>query len=664
MSFYKLFNLALYLLLCISCSSVKQDVTKKENEIFTHSIPMNNENPNRTVNVQTAELIHSEKINDYYFEADQSDNYTLSSENKHLASQKFVGTVPSINFIDTEIHEFVKVIFEEVFKVNYIIDPSITGNITLNTSTSITKQQLYNITESVLEENGAQILYNNGIYSIKKMDNKNAERSIIVSLKHIDAKRLIEELKTILPKDINIEHNKTANSLIVTGNPQKFDAVISILKSFDKDELKGLSFALLHIRHTSSQTIIPELRQVLRITENSDTTLTSISRINSILIVTPRKSILREAKKWIKRLDQDIQKNVRSYVYQVQNRPVEELAKILSDAFVNNSQIAVNEEKKYLSTIESKENDNQAYINQNIQNKQLDVKIIPDSASNSLIIFATPDNYKIIAEAIYKIDITPLQVLIEATIAEVALNDSLKHGVSWYLNNNNGLTTNFSNSSLSQSTTINPGFNVTLGSTNANIVLSALEEITEVEIISTPSMTVLDNQTANLQVGDQVPIATQSINNTTSNTASSINTIELKDTGIILSVTPRLNSSGLVLLDIKQEVSDVTSTTSSGIDSPTIQQRKFQSTVAVKDGNHIILGGLISQKKQMNKSAVPVVHKIPVFGNLFKNKTKISTKNELVVIIKPTIIRNQTDINAIAEELNFKMPNLANMRIQ
>lgn len=177
-------------------------------------------------------------------------------------------------------------------------------------------------------------------------------------------------------------------------------------------------------------------------------------------------------------------------------------------------------------------------------------------------------------------------------------------------------------------------------------------------------MTVLDNQTANLQVGDQVPIATQSINNTTSNTASSINTIELKDTGIILSVTPRLNSSGLVLLDIKQEVSDVTSTTSSGIDSPTIQQRKFQSTVAVKDGNHIILGGLISQKKQMNKSAVPVVHKIPVFGNLFKNKTKISTKNELVVIIKPTIIRNQTDINAIAEELNFKMPNLANMRIQ
>ena len=176
--------------------------------------------------------------------------------------------------------------------------------------------------------------------------------------------------------------------------------------------------------------------------------------------------------------------------------------------------------------------------------------------------------------------------------------------------------------------------------------------------LSTPTLLVLDNQTARLQVGDEVPVATQSAVSVDDPDAPIVNSIEFRDTGVILSITPRVNASGLVLLDIKQEVSEVIETTTSGIDSPTIQQRQVESTIALQDSQTVALGGLIQDRIEETTTGVPLLADIPVLGNLFKSVDDASKRTELLVLIKPRVVRDQEDARIITEALSRKLTSI------
>jgi general secretion pathway protein D len=271
------------------------------------------------------------------------------------------------------------------------------------------------------------------------------------------------------------------------------------------------------------------------------------------------------------------------------------------------------------------------------------------------VIVAKPDDYRLIEAAIRNLDIQPTQVLIEVTIAEVRINDSLRYGVRWFLQNGNNAASLSSDPGGSMGQVF-PGFNYVFNTPNARVVLSTLESVTDVEIISSPALTVLDNQTATLKVGDQVPIATRSARSVTNADAPIVNDIQLKDTGIILSVTPRVNSSGLVMMDITQEASDVVPTTSSSIDSPTIRQRQITSSVAINSGAEIILGGMISRKREKKKSGVPFLKDIPLLGAAFTSDATIDEgKTELVIILRPTVMANRSDVYAVTQEIKNRM---------
>jgi general secretion pathway protein D len=197
-------------------------------------------------------------------------------------------------------------------------------------------------------------------------------------------------------------------------------------------------------------------------------------------------------------------------------------------------------------------------------------------------------------------------------------------------------------------------------------VLSALTSVTDVRVISSPQLMVLDNEAARLQVGDQVPIATQSAVAVSDPEAPIVNTIEYRDTGVILDLVPHVNASGLVTMDIIQEVSSVAKNVTSGIDSPTIQQRQVASSVAVQSGQTIILGGLIRDSKSTGSSGVPVLSEIPVLGNLFKTTTDDSERTELIILLTPRAVRNGQDARDVTEELRRRMPAVRplEMRIQ
>jgi general secretion pathway protein D len=288
------------------------------------------------------------------------------------------------------------------------------------------------------------------------------------------------------------------------------------------------------------------------------------------------------------------------------------------------------------------------------------ISITSDDGNNSIVFYSTPRQYGLIQDALRQLDVLPLQVLIEAAITEVTLNDKLQYGVQWRFSGSGGT------SALSQGTTngllqVFPGFSYFFATANGNIAaaLNELSDITHIKVLSAPKVMVLNNHTASLQVGDEVPVLQAQVTSTLTSDASITNEVNYVDTGVILNVTPRVNDSGLVLLDLQQQVSDVSSTTSSSINSPTIQQRMIQSSVAVNDGQTIALGGLIKDNSNQEKAGIPWLNEVPGLGFLFGSTTGEHDRTELLILLTPRVIRNAADVKTITEELREKIHSAA-----
>jgi general secretion pathway protein D len=292
------------------------------------------------------------------------------------------------------------------------------------------------------------------------------------------------------------------------------------------------------------------------------------------------------------------------------------------------------------------------------------IKIIADEVNNALVILASENEFRMIEAALQRLDIVPMQVLIEATIAEVSLNDQLRYGLQWFFSAGNGSfslndTGEVFNPQLfdnpSQVNPAFPGFNFLYSSTDVRVVLNALTDITDVNVLSAPQLLVLDNRTARLSVGDQVPIPLRSSVSVVDPDAPIVNDIEYRDTGVILRITPRVNAGGLVSLDIAQEVSDVIENNSSNIDAPVIQQRTIQSSVAVQDGESVALAGLIRDSQGEGVTGIPVLSDIPVLGNLFKTTTEQRRRTELLVLLTPRVIGSRAQARAVTDELRRQL---------
>ncbi|WP_027553003.1 type II secretion system secretin GspD [Bradyrhizobium sp. Cp5.3] len=304
------------------------------------------------------------------------------------------------------------------------------------------------------------------------------------------------------------------------------------------------------------------------------------------------------------------------------------------------------------------------------------VRITADSVNNTLLIYASQEQYRIIEQTIKEVDQPQLQVAIDATIAEVTLTDDLQYGVQSYIMSRDlGLKPNtgsfgYNGASAVVSAAADavlqraiPGFNFLVGSAQTpRAVLNALHAITDVKVLSNPSVVVIDNQIATLQVGDEIPIQTGSATVLTgSNTIA--NTTDYRSTGIILRVAPRINANGNVRLDVEQEISNPVANSSSGSSStstntltPTVSTRKVRSSVAVASGQTVLLAGLISDSQTKSRSGIPGLDQIPGLGDVvFGQADKQIKRTELIIFIRPQIIRDGADAHFVAEELRTKL---------
>ncbi len=296
------------------------------------------------------------------------------------------------------------------------------------------------------------------------------------------------------------------------------------------------------------------------------------------------------------------------------------------------------------------------------------VRITADNVNNTLLIYADQANYRIIESTLQQVDQPQLQVSIDATIAEVTLTDELSYGVQFFLTSHNlglrpdqGSLLNSQSAASAAGTVANafinralPGFNFLVGSeAQPSAILDALHTITSVKVLSNPSLVVVNNQAATLQVGDVVPVSTGSATVlTTSNTV--VNTIDYRNTGIILRVSPRINVNGNVRLDVEQEISNVSPQTATSL-TPTVSERKVKSSISVANGQTVLLAGLISEQQNKTRNGIPVLDQIQGLGDAFSHQDNKTTRTELIIFIRPQIIRDSMDAHFVAEELRSKL---------
>jgi len=521
----------------------------------------------------------------------------------------------------------------------------------------------------------------------------------VVQLKYVAASEIRRVLETVAPRGGIVRTDDARNLITLSGNRQDIASMMEAIALFDIDTMKGMSFALVPVKTSQPDAIAGELKTVFA-TDREGPMAGMVQflpnkRLGAILVISPQTQYLRRAETWIRRLDAQAQGSEKQlFTYSVQNRRAQELVDVLQSMFSNeaggtaarrNVAPAYQEASVQSATsppfgpasavpgvtgslgsgsggfggasrlqsapasAPASSSGSTVQLGKDGATDGPRVKIVADDAKNAVLIEATKVDYARVLQVMAKLDVMPNQVLIEATIAEVTLNDDLKFGVRWYMQKKNASYT-FSDAASGALTSVFPGFSYALTAANVAVTLDALNQITNVNIVSSPSLTVMDNKPAVLQIGDQVPITTQSATGILTAGAPIVNSVSYKDTGVILSITPRINESGRVLLDIEQEVSSVVQTTSSSIDSPTIRQRKIKTSVVVNDGDSLVLGGMIQESKSNGRSQIPILGDIPFLGNAASSRSNTIGKTELVILIKPHVIRDLNEARFITDE--------------
>lgn len=609
------------------------------------------------------------------------------------------GRAVTLDFNNAETATVARVFFEEILREPVVVDAGLTGRVTLRTPQPISKPRALAMVREAMAVHGASLTRAGGVWRVGRSQGgrgTNREGGRIVRLQHISPDAARAALGGIAGPGVEVSVLPGQQALSIAGPASDVETISDAIRSIDVDQMRGMSFGLIPLRVASASTVAAEVERVIgrgAAPDQQNFQAIPVTRMNALLIITRRPALLAEARRWIERLDQGGVEGRRIFVYPLQNRRAADVARVLGDILptlrsepqsgrdqsnapaqlagqVATQTVALLSQASGASAQGGGGRSGQTTSGfvlptnaeaagdpsrRNSRESADAIRVSADIATNSVVAIAKPEDRPMVEAAIRRLDVLPAQVLIEATIAEVRLGDNLRHGVRWYFESQ-GHSVSLTDSTSGSFAPVYPGLNYVFSAGGSRVVIHALEQITSVDVVSSPALTVLDNQTARLQVGDQVPITTRSSRSVATTDAPVVNDIELRDTGVILSVTPRVNASGLVVLDIVQEVSDVVPTTTSTIDSPTIRQRRIATTVAVKSGNEVVLGGMIGTSRETTNNGVPFLQNIPLIGNAFRsNAVRSGARTELLIILRPTVIGSQNDLRIVTDQIRSRL---------
>lgn len=541
----------------------------------------------------------------------------------------------------------------------------------------------------------------------------------VFPLRFVSPKEMEKLLKPYAKADAFVSVDTARSMLVLAGTATELTNYQRTIDTFDVDWLKGMSIGVYAVVNVEVAKIMPELDKLFGATGESPMAgmfrFVPIERTNSVIVITPNPEYLAQAEEWLRRLDQGGSENgTQLYVYDVRNVKSVDLADRLNEVFTGQRGSSSSRRTSSrggvapgLQSVEMRGTNDSSRRAEATREKQAaantpaaggaqsftigddesEVRITAVEENNQLLVMGTQSQWGIIQSAIKRLDVEPLQVQIETKILEVKLNDKLEYGVKWYLegligtsNGNSGNTSNrFTDSQPgnqqrglfgSQTKPGADGQNIFYSFINSEIevAINALQQDGSTKTLSAPSLVVLNNKEARINVGEQLPVVQNYLSggfNTGTNgvsTGTSYGSVQFRDVGVILTVTPRVNPGGLVYMEVQQEVSNP------GTQDPTgnysVNKREIETEIAVQSGQTVLLGGLIRENEIRAKNGVPGLSRIPILGNLFGSTSKQRDRTELIVLITPRVVGTQVDAQAITEEYQRRFESLPPLKGQ
>jgi len=553
---------------------------------------------------------------------------------------------------------------------SFRIDPSVQGTLTFSLTGRMSEAQALSSLDRALRSVNAALIPEGAGYAI--VPSAQAGRlsappvfaqggvdglagSAVYQARSIGAAEIARLLEPLAGEAATVRADPGREQVYISGDPTTVNALVRTARSLDVDWLQGKSLQFFPVRYATPADIASEIRQVFGGPDGplgTQIQFIELTRLNGLLVIARSPAGLDRAAEWIARFDRappPASRRLRSIP--LANLEAEQFVTTLASLLGTGAASATPDVPSAGAAQPAAPAAGalSAAAEPVSIGSSGGLRLTADARTNALILLADDAEYRNVLDIVRELDAPPPQVLIEATIAEVTLNDRLRFGVQWFFDDGD-LTGGFSSGSDDEAAPSFPGFSLRYLNLDVRAVLNALSSVTDVQLISTPRILVLSNESAELQVGDQVPIITQTAVGL--NTDSRIlNSVQYRDTGVVLSVTPRVTESGRMFIEIEQEVSEVSGTTSSEIDSPTIQQRRLSTRIQVEDGQLVVLGGLLRSSRSLGDTGVPYLSRIPALGALFRTRDTTERQTELVMFLRPTVIRARSDIDAITNEM-------------
>lgn len=606
----------------------------------------------------------------------------------------------SLDFDRADLVSVVRVMLEDGLKASYVIDPKVSGTVTLRTNRPLTADEVLPTLEEILRLNNAAIIERDGLFRILPRAEAGlsaplvsardvAARGLTVRvtpLRFVSVADVAEVLSGVAPAAGALRFDRARNLVFSTGTAAEQSTLSDMIAALDANFLANRSVALRPLEEAGASALVSELEALFATPSgglNPAVSFLPIERMNAVLVIAEDAALLDQAVVLIRDLDQGAGESARLHVFEIANRRATALAAVLGEIFgvdtvapSESDEIAESEagteteveigaavapgltpETSATSPMAGGVGGALAAASESAGAGAAPTsggvsRLVADEASNTLIALATADGARAIEAALRELDVKPVQVLIEATLVEVQLNEQLEYGVRWFLQTGEA-SINFNDVAGAAIGGPFAGFNAAFSSADVQSTLSALDSVSDVQVLSSPTLMVLDNQTARLQVGDQVPVTTRSSQSNDDANAPTVTEETYRDTGVILEIKPSVNAGGAVVLEIRQEVSDVVDTVAA--DNPTFAQRVVESTVAVQSGDTVALAGLIEETASDARDGIPVLSRLPLVGSAFGVSTTAVNRSELLVLIRPMVLRDQGQARAATEELRRRL---------
>ncbi len=595
----------------------------------------------------------------------------------------------SLSFDNMDIIPVLDEILGDILEFNYVIDPAIKGTISVRIRGNYSKDELLELLNNVLDMSGLSITKaRHDLYKVVRKANSGRATNLvslggkrglvpgdqiaILQLTYISASQAVNSVRSFVSSSAVIFPENITNSIIIADTKEVIEKILNIISLIDIAPFKDVEWRIFEAKNREAKDIASDLNKIFKspgIYSRSGLNkggmyILPLNSVNSVLVLTRWPSFMPVVEGWFRQLDvAEEEKEPQVYVYFVQNGSAKDLVSVLNQLYGGGSSGSRRGKVLVRRTKKAK----------NISGKLMgEIEIISDDVNNAIIIKATPRDYETIARVLKEIDIVPRQVLIEVLIAEISLTKDTSYGIEWYIKNKGimldgkgyeGVITLSNGQSVSIDTALGEtlaGFTYGIFREAGDLrgLLTAISSVSNVNILSSPTILSVDNQESSIEVGDDVPTLTS-----TQTTSGGVTTqsVQYRNAGIILRVKPYINDRGLVRLEVTQEVSSVASESTGGITSPRFRTRKATTTLIAEDGQTIVIGGLMQNQKTKTKNGVPLLKDMPVLGKLFGSDRFEEEKTELLIAITPHVIQSRKEADDITMEFQDRVKELKKM---